>query len=105
MIQRGLCSGKAVFPPVPVAPLTGEDLEWFRPSGLGTVYSVTLVRRKPPLPPTAICLIDLAEGARMMGRVDGIDPEDVRIGMAVSAAVIREEDVDLVIFSPAGAQA
>lgn len=102
MIQRGVSSGTAVFPPVSVAPVTGEDLEWFKPSGLGTVYSLTLVRRKPPAAPIAICLIDLAEGPRMMSRVDGTEPENVRIGMAVSATVVREEDVDMVVFTPVG---
>jgi hypothetical protein len=37
----------------------------------------------------------------MMSRVDGIAPEAVRIGMAVTARVVREGDQPLVVFVPA----
>lgn len=102
MIQRGIASGTPVYPPNAVAPLTGEDLEWFEPAGDGTVYSVTIVRKKPPIPSYAIVLIDLAEGVRMMSRIDGIEPGEVRIGMAVKAKIIEEDGANLVIFVPAG---
>lgn len=105
MIQRGCKSGVAVYPPVAVAPLTGENLEWFEVSGVGRIYSVTITRKKPPIPSYAIALIDLAEGPRMMSRIDGIAPEDVRIGMAVQARIIREDEKDLVVFEPAGENA
>lgn len=102
MIQRGKNSGKAVYPPVPFAPVTGEELEWVEASGEGVIHSVTITRKKPPTPSYAIALIDLAEGPRMMSRIDGIDPEQVTIGMAVEAAVVEEDGVNLVIFRPAG---
>lgn len=102
MIQRGIASGTPVYPPVAVAPLTGEDLEWFEPSGEAIVYSVTIVRKKPPRPSYAIALLDLAEGVRMMSRIDGIAPEDVHIGMAVTARIIREDEENLVVFVPSG---
>ena len=70
-----------LFPRV-AEPGTGcTDLEWVEASGKGTVYSTTVIRQKPPTPNYNLALIDLAEGARMMSRVEGIPPEEVRIGM------------------------
>jgi hypothetical protein len=34
-----------------------------------------------------VCLVDLAEGPRMLSRVAGVAPEEVRIGMAVKARI------------------
>ena len=77
--------GAAVFPPREFAPGSGAPLEWFEASGHGTVYSVTWIQRRPPEPPYNVVLVDLAEGARMMGRVEGVTEESLRIGMAVRA--------------------
>lgn len=102
MIQRSPSSGRHVFYPRVAEPRTGAmDLEWVAPSGLGTVYSVTIVRQKPPVPNYNVVLVDLDEGPRMMSRVDGIANEAVKIGMKVRAKVIRENDKPLVVFEPA----
>ncbi|MDB5970245.1 MAG: hypothetical protein JWQ90_2695 [Hydrocarboniphaga sp.] len=104
MIQRARGSGRYIFYPRVAEPVTGDtDLEWVEVSGRGTVYSTTLVRKKPPEPSYNIALIDLAEGPRMMSRVIGLAPGDVRIGMAVLAAVIDDDGTPLVVFEPAGA--
>lgn len=100
MIQRGTLSGKHVFFPRVVAPGTGEDLEWVEASGIGVVHSTTVVRKRPPEPNFNVALVDLAEGPRMMSRVEGIDPAEVRIGMAVRARIIDGEDGPLVVFVP-----
>jgi uncharacterized protein len=60
-------------------------LEWRESAGLGTVYATTVVRRRGE-PPHNVALIDLDEGFRMMSRVEGTAPEDVRIGMRVRVA-------------------
>ncbi|MDF8334931.1 Zn-ribbon domain-containing OB-fold protein [Novosphingobium cyanobacteriorum] len=101
MIQRGVDTGTHVFFPRVVAPLTGEELEWVEASGLGTVHSTTVVRKRPPEPSYNVALIDLAEGPRMMSRVEGIDATEVRIGMAVRALIVDAEDGPLVVFAPA----
>jgi uncharacterized OB-fold protein len=102
MIQRSRASGRYIFYPRVAEPMTGcTDLEWVEPSGHGTVYSVTVVRQKPPAPNYNVVLVDLAEGPRLMSRVDGIEPQSVRIGMAVKARVIRENDNPLLVFEPA----
>lgn len=105
MIQRGLTTGTHVFYPRVVAPVTGEDLEWVEASGRGTVYSTTVVRKRPPEPSLNVALIDLAEGPRMMSRVEGIDAAAVRIGMAVEARIVEDADGPLVVFVPADGKA
>lgn len=102
MIQRSRSSGAHVFYPRVAEPGSGAtDLEWVAASGRGTVYSTTVIRGKPPAPDYNLALIDLAEGPRMMSRVQGIAPEAVKIGMAVRARVITEGDQPLVVFEPA----
>jgi uncharacterized OB-fold protein len=102
MIQRR-SGGGYVYPPRVAEPRTGAtELQWVEASGLGTVYSTTVIRQKPPAPNYNLALIDLAEGVRMMARVEGVAPEAVRIGMAVKARVVRENDQALVVFFPAG---
>jgi hypothetical protein len=38
----------------------------------------------------------------MMSRVEGVPPDQVRIGQAVKARIIAEDDGNLVVFTPAG---
>jgi uncharacterized OB-fold protein len=99
MIQRGRSSGRHHFYPRSIEPGTGnDDLEWVPASGLGTVYSTTVVRTKPPAPSYNVALVDLAEGPRMMSRVEGLAPEEVRIGMAVRARIVNEDGNAFVVF-------
>lgn len=104
MIQKSRSTGGHVYYPRMAEPGTGAtDLEWVAASGRGTVYSTTVIRGKPPAPNANLALIDLAEGPRMMSRVEGIAPEAVKIGMAVHAKIITEDDHRLVVFEPAEA--
>lgn len=106
MIQRCQSCTRGIFYPRMVCPHCGSDqLEWFAPSGDGVVYSTTVVRRKPEQGGNYnVALVDLAEGPRMMSRIDGIAPEDVSIGMPVSARVIDSEEGKLVVFAAAEAK-
>lgn len=102
MIQRSRSSGDHVFYPRVMAPGTGsEDLEWVEASGRGTVHAVTIVRKKEPADSYNVALVDLAEGPRLMSRVDEIPPDDVTIGMAVQARIIDENGKALLVFVPA----
>lgn len=104
MLQRGTTSGAWVYYPRTIAPGSGDDLEWAEPSGLGTVYSTTVARKRPPEPSLNVSLVELDEGPRMMSRVEGIDASEVRIGMRVKARITRCEDHDapyIVVFDPA----
>src|SRR5438045_9760264 len=102
MIQRSRSTGGYVFYPRVAEPGTGAtDLEWVPASGRGVVYSSTVIRQKPPTPNYNVALIELAEGPRMMSRIEGITPEQVKIGMPVKAKVIVEGEQPLVVFEPA----
>jgi uncharacterized protein len=73
-----------------------DEMEFVAASGLGTVYSSTVVRRNrnPAFAarvPYVLALIDLDEGVRVMSNVVGCDPADVRVGQRVR---VWFEDVD-----------
>ncbi|HLU01028.1 MAG TPA: Zn-ribbon domain-containing OB-fold protein [Burkholderiaceae bacterium] len=106
VIQRCSACSKAIFYPRMVCPhCGGADLQWFAPSGRGTVYSTTVVRRKPEDGGDYnVALIDLEEGVRMMSRVEGLPPENVRIDMPVKAAIADCPTGKLVVFRPEVAQ-
>ena len=95
--------GKAFFYPRAVAPGTGSDkIEWRVSKGLGTVYSTTVVYTKDQ-PPHNVALIDIDEGFRMMGRVEDIDPLQVKIGMKVKVKMHPgdEKQPTYPVFTPA----
>lgn len=96
------CHGCAqyVFYPRSVCPHCGSgQLHWVRPSGKGKIYSTTVIRNKPEDGGDRnICLIDLAEGPRIMGCVVGVDPEAVHIGMPVSCCVAGRGDSALLVW-------
>src|SRR5438128_1749190 len=80
-------AGKAVFYPRVLCPFTGGDkLEWRISKGLGTVYATTVVHPAEGAPYN-VALVDVDEGFRMMSRVEGIDPTQVRIGQRVRLRV------------------
>lgn len=103
MIQRSRSTGAYVHYPRTLNPGTGEaDLEWVEASGEGTVYATTVNRQRPEKGGDYnIALIDLKEGPRMMSKVVGIAPTDVKIGMKVRAKIDKIGDTDAVVFEPA----
>ncbi|MFM9934643.1 MAG: Zn-ribbon domain-containing OB-fold protein [Novosphingobium sp.] len=103
LLQRSPADGRHFYPPRVIAPTPGGDaLEWVEASGLGTVHSVTMISPKPPAEPYNVVLVDLAEGPRMMSRVEGVPASDVTIGMAVQARIDRQEDGEpILLFVPA----
>ncbi len=98
-IQRCASCARHVFYPRVLCPhCGGGQLDWVAASGRGTVYSTTVVRRKPADGGDYnVCLVDLAEGVRMMSRVATLAPQEVKIGMAVKARIAE----GLVEFVPA----
>ena len=102
-LQRCDDCSEWVFYPRAVCPHCGsEALVWRNPSGRGTVYSTSIVRRKPNQGGDHnVALITLEEGARLMSRVQGIAPQEVSIGMAVEAEIIQEDEAALLVFRPA----
>lgn len=104
MLLRSKETGGYIFYPRVLEPKTGStDLEWVPASGDATVYAVTVIRKRTLEESYNVVLVDLAEGPRMMARVDGVPFDQIKIGMKVKAKVIREADQPLVVFEPAAA--
>ena len=66
-----------------------RDIGWVEVTGPGTVYSFTVNHQRwlPDLEvPYAVVLIEFADhpGVRVAGRIRGVAPGDVRIGMTVA---------------------
>lgn len=100
LIQRCTGCGQAVYFPRELCPHCGHgELAWEAPAGTGTVYAVTTVRRKSEAGGDVnVSLIDLDEGVRLMSRVEGLAPAEVRIGQRVQARVVHKDGQGLVVF-------
>jgi uncharacterized OB-fold protein len=62
----------------------------------GVVYATTVVRPRGE-EPYNVCLVDLDDGGRVMGRVEGLAPEDVTIGLRVHG---RAGEDGVVVYDP-----
>jgi len=89
LLQKSKSTGEYCYPPRVVSPFNGEDdLEWVEASGLGTVYAVTTVSRRPEKGGNYnISIVELEEGPRLMTRVIDADPESITIGAPVKMVV------------------
>lgn len=97
MIQRSKSTGQFTFYPRLLIPETGEtDLEWVEASGLGTIYSITVNRRRSG--DHNIALVELDEGVRMMSTI--VDVDTAAIGTRVKAKVATLNGEDAVVFEP-----
>jgi uncharacterized protein len=63
----------------------------------GVVYATTVVHRSDE-EPYNVCLVDLDEGVRVMGRVEGLAPAEVTIGLPVRA---RTGADGITVYDPA----
>lgn len=105
-LQRCGSCARAVFFPRNICPhCGGGELQWFTPSGLGTVYAATCVRREARHGGDYnVVLVDLDEGVRLMSKVVSADvPDIVPIGTRVRAEIVRQGDAALVVFNVAEA--
>ena len=102
-IQRCGACDTHIFQPRVMCPSCGsEDIQWVAPSGKGVVHSTTVIRRRPESGGDYnVCLVDLAEGVRMMSRVEGVAPTEVAIGMPVAARLAEQDGQTIVVFDPA----
>ena len=107
LIQKCDDCGQHIYFPREVCPHCGSDaVQFVSPSGQGTVYAVTTVRRKPAEGGDYnVSLIDLDEGPRLMSRVDNLKPDDVKIGQRVTARVVVADDKGVVVFDALGGAA
>jgi uncharacterized OB-fold protein len=99
-----LCSacGRHIFYPRALCHHCGSPaLEWVAASGRGTVYATSVVRVRPEEGEHYnVALIDLEEGPRMMSRVIGAAPEDIKIGTPVIAFIGDLDGEKAVLFRP-----
>jgi uncharacterized OB-fold protein len=97
MVQRSRSSGEYVFYPRLLCPGSGDaDLEFVEVSGQGVVYSTTVVRRSANEGGDYnMVIVDLDDGPRMLSRVMGVAPEDVKIGLRVVPSI---EKVDFGLY-------
>ncbi len=102
--QCSSCNQYIFYPRVLCPHCGGEELTWQPVSGGGVVYSTTVVRRREDKGgPYNVAIIELDEGARMMSRVEGIAPDRVAIGTAVTARIIddaKNSGRKIIVFDP-----
>ncbi|MDR0779419.1 MAG: Zn-ribbon domain-containing OB-fold protein [Pseudomonadales bacterium] len=100
LIQQCQGCGKHVFYPRVLCKHCGSyALTWVQASGRGIVYATSVVRRKPEKGGDYnVALIELEEGPRMLSCVADLAPEQVQIGMAVSARIGLIEGQPAVLF-------
>lgn len=102
MLQHCDACGAHVFFPREICPhCGGARLTWQAACGAGTVHAMTTVRRKPDAGGDYnVSLIELDEGVRLMSRVEGVAPAEVRIGLRVHAEVTQHNGHGLLLFRP-----
>lgn len=104
MLQRDRRTNRYVFyPRYAAVQAEPENLEWVEASGRGTVYATTVMRERSERGGNYnIAIIELAEGPRLMSTVEGLAPENVRIGMDVVARIEAAGDTARLVFHIAG---
>jgi len=100
-IQQCQACQQHIYFPREICPHCGSDhVAFVTPSGWGTVYAVTTVRRKATEGGDYnVSLIDLDEGPRLMSRVTDVPPEAVHIDQRVKAHVVLSDGRGVVMFS------
>ncbi|MHA1113273.1 MAG: Zn-ribbon domain-containing OB-fold protein [Alphaproteobacteria bacterium] len=102
-IQKCNACGKFQFFPRQLCSHCGAlDTVWRDAAGTGEIYSVSLINRRAEKGgPFNVVIVDLAEGPRMMSRVENIANEDIKIGMPVKARIVDEGGSPIIVFDPA----
>jgi uncharacterized OB-fold protein len=105
--QQCRSCGQYWHPPLPACPhCHGTDLGWRELSGAGTVYTYTVVRHATHVAlaaqvPYVVAIVELAEGPRLVTRITGCPPGEVRAGMPVRVCFRQVADgVTLAYFEP-----
>jgi uncharacterized OB-fold protein len=109
-VQRCTVCGHMQLYPRPWCLRCRGAVEWIGASGLGTVYSFTVIRQNFLQPfrdelPYVVALVDLDEGPRLMTNVVGCEPDAVTVGARVRAqflAVADDARVPVFELVPAG---
>jgi uncharacterized OB-fold protein len=106
LIQHCTSCGRLRHPPLPACAKC-QSLEWdtVEASGRGVLYSFVVVHYPQvaafdyPLP---VGLVELEEGTRVVANIDGIAPDELRIGLELRATFVDyDEELSLPVFVPA----
>ena len=106
LVQRCTECGTLRHPPRPACAQCGcFDWDTVAASGRGTVFSYVVVHH-PQVPgfpyPLPIAVVELDEGTRLVADLVGVGPDEVRIGMPVTAELVPVDDeLTLPMFRPA----
>ena len=106
LVQRCTECGTLRHPPRPACAQCGcFDWDTVAASGRGTVFSYVVVHH-PQVPgfpyPLPIAVVELEEGTRLVADLVGVGPDEVRIGMPVTAELVPVDDeLTLPMFRPA----
>lgn len=98
LLQQCLdCERWQFYPRAFCASCSSFHLKWQEVSGNGVIYACTLIHRAPSpelqeRTPYLLCLVELAEGVRMLSRLADGDFAVPEIGDAVRVVVHREPD-------------
>ena len=100
VIQKCASCGSCIhYPRLLCTDCGSDELDTVEASGGGTVYSTSVIRRRPERGGDYnIALVDLDEGPRLMSRVEGLAPDAVTIGMRVKARIDTIDDAPLLVF-------
>ena len=107
LLQRCVdCSEFQFYPRIACTTCSGDNLEWVKASGRGTILTFTIVRRPVSEAyavdvPYVVALIRLDEGPTMMSNVVQCDPEALQIGDPVRVLFENwSEDISIPQFCP-----
>jgi uncharacterized OB-fold protein len=108
LLQRCGACGRWMWPvKVRCIECLADELRWEPASGLGTLYSYTLVHQlvhpgfKAEMPYN-LALVDLDEGVRTHSSIVGIGNDELRVGMRLSVVFVpASEHIAVPMFQPA----
>ncbi len=100
-IQYSPAADRYVFYPRNVCPYTGSrDLQWRPISGRGVIHAFTInyIGRNPgggfSDVPYAVVLVELEEGARMMGNLVDVEPNPAKIKVGQPVELVYDDVTD-----------
>ena len=111
LIAECVACGKVHHYPRPFCPFCwSEKVHPVPASGAGTLYTYSTVYVNDLAPfkerlPYVAAIVELAEGPRLMTTIEGADPDDLRVGMPVTAVFRPVDNTDpdspyLTVFTP-----
>ena len=96
LLSKCLDTGKCFYYPRERSPFTGGKTEWLTASGLGTIYSCSVLYRADP--PYCIAYVQLDEGPLMLTNIVSDDLNTVAIGQRVKVMFMAPENGKSVPF-------